>query len=100
MSPLPKGRPSQKVLERLTPWLLQDPTPGQERRPGLRDVGLGALAPLWAQPLRAARPGLGLPCLHLPGPALSQRGDAGPFTSCCLVQHGLLEDSECSLHPT
>ena len=48
----------------------------------------------------AACPGLGLPCLPLAGPAPLQRGDAGPFTSCCPVPHGLLEDSECSLHPT
>lgn len=59
--PSPKADPAQKVLERLTPWLLQDPTPGQERRPGLRDVDLGALAPLCVQPLRG---------LSGPGPAL------------------------------
>ena len=97
--PSPKADPAQKVLERLTPWLLQDPTPGQEKRPGLRDVGLGALVPLCLHHC-AARPGLGLPCLPLAGPAPLQHGDAGPITSCCPVLHGLLEDSECSLHPT
>ena len=61
--PSSKADPAWEVLERqgaalLTPWLLQDLSPGQERRPGLRDMGLGASACvcghcMWARPLRA-----------------------------------------------